>query len=195
MPEKPTRRASSQTEKSQRPRRSVSAPDTPRQKPRPTRSGGVQARKRRKASAAASNEGTRADDLREETGANGEPPDAPDRAENEPEDRDYEEDGERDERTENDGQEGDSGPAAGVVRIVANARQQLHAVTGRPVSSVLGFQREESGWLLTVELVELERIPDTTSILGCYRVVVDDAGQLVEYRRLRRYARSQPDGD
>ncbi len=82
-----------------------------------------------------------------------------------------------------------------MVDIVTQAREQLSAVTGHPVSSVLGFERDEDGWLLTVEVFELERIPETTSIMGCYRVVVDPAGQLLEYRRLRRYNRSQPDGD
>jgi Gas vesicle synthesis protein GvpO len=87
------------------------------------------------------------------------------------------------------------GQGSGVVRLVALARQQLEEVTGRPVSSVLGFEPQEDGWQLTLEVVELERIPDTTSILGCYRASLDRDGQLLEYRRLRRYNRSQPDED
>jgi hypothetical protein len=87
------------------------------------------------------------------------------------------------------------GQGSGVVRLVALARQQLEEVTGRPVSSVLGFEPNEDGWQVTLEVVELERIPDTTSILGCYRASLDRDGQLLEYRRLRRYNRSQPDED
>jgi len=82
-----------------------------------------------------------------------------------------------------------------IKQLVASAREQLEEVIGRPVSATLGFERQEDGWQLTVEVVELERIPDTTSILGCYRAHVSENGELTEYRRIRRYSRSQPDED
>ena len=82
-----------------------------------------------------------------------------------------------------------------VRQLVASARKQLEEIIGRPVSGVLGFEPDENGWQITVEVVELERIPDTTSILGCYRAQLDRDGELTEYRRIRRYNRSQPDED
>jgi Gas vesicle synthesis protein GvpO len=88
-----------------------------------------------------------------------------------------------------------SGRAAPVRQIVASAREQLEEMIGRPVSAVLGFAPDEDGWQITLEVVELERIPDTTSILGCYRAQLDRDGELTEYRRVRRYNRSQPDED
>ena len=84
-------------------------------------------------------------------------------------------------------------PAIG--QLVQSAREQLEQVIGRPVHATLGFERQDEQWQLTVEVVELARIPDTTSILGCYRAVVSDDGDLLEYRRVRRYSRSQPDED
>lgn len=78
---------------------------------------------------------------------------------------------------------------------MASAREQLEEMIGRPVSAVLGFAPYEDGWQITLEVVEVERIPNTTSILGCYRAQLDRDGELTEYRRVRRYNRSQPDED
>jgi hypothetical protein len=91
--------------------------------------------------------------------------------------------------------ESSAGNATPVRRLVASAREQLEEVIGRPVSGVLGFEPDDNGWQITLEVVELERIPETTSILGCYRARLDRDGELIEYRRIRRYNRSQPDED
>jgi hypothetical protein len=106
-------------------------------------------------------------------------------------DRDEEVAASRSERRSESG----SSQAKPVRHLVASAREQLGEVIGRPVSAVLGFEPDDDGWEITLEVVELERIPDTTSILGCYRARLDRNGQLTEYRRIRRYNRSQPDED
>ena len=93
------------------------------------------------------------------------------------------------------GGEGPDSSHPPIKQLVASAREQLEEVIGRKVSATLGFERQEDGWQLTVEVVELERIPETTSILGCYRAQVNENGDLTEYRRVRRYNRSQPDED
>jgi len=81
--------------------------------------------------------------------------------------------------------------------LVTSAREQLEDLTGRRVSSVLGFERdgEDGGYDMTLEVFELERVPETTSIMGCYRLKLDEDGDVVEYRRVRRYNRSRPDED
>ena len=48
------------------------------------------------------------------------------------------------------------------------------------------------GWKVHVEVVEVRRIPDTTDVLALYEVQVDEDGDLMGYRRLRRYARGVP---
>jgi len=78
----------------------------------------------------------------------------------------------------------------------ACVRRDFPALFGRPMESVLGIQRgEEDGWMVTVQVVELERIPHSTDVLGVYQVELDDEGELVGYRRQRRYHRSQSDED
>lgn len=89
----------------------------------------------------------------------------------------------------------DSSRRLPVRQVAASAREQLEEVIGRPVSGVLGLEPDDDGWQLTLEVVELVRIPETTSILGCYVAHLDEDGELTDYRRIRRYNRSQPDED
>jgi hypothetical protein len=79
--------------------------------------------------------------------------------------------------------------------IVRKALEQVAVLTGRTVEGVNGLQRSDDGWLVTVEVVELRRVPDSTDVLGSYEVAVDERGELQEYRRTRRYYRSQVEED
>jgi hypothetical protein len=77
------------------------------------------------------------------------------------------------------------------VRAAAMAQQQLEQLTGKTVESVSGMTRHDDGWTVTLELVELERVPTTTDILASYRVELDEDGELLGYERLNRYYRNQ----
>ena len=77
---------------------------------------------------------------------------------------------------------------------VGRAREQLEELIGMRAETVSSFAANDSkGWVVTVEVVELERIPESTSLLGSYEVKLDGSGDLVEARRLRRYSRNQVD--
>jgi len=77
---------------------------------------------------------------------------------------------------------------AGVV--TREALRQIADITGRPVDTVSAVERNDDGWRVEVELVELERVPSTTNILATYEVTLDDDCSLLAYRRLRRYHRN-----
>ena len=78
--------------------------------------------------------------------------------------------------------------------IVQKARRQLTELTGREAEGVLGVERDDDdGWRVTVEVLELSRVPNSTDLLGCYVVRLDGDGDLLEYQRTRRYARGQAD--
>jgi len=81
----------------------------------------------------------------------------------------------------------------GMALVARKAAQRLSELTGRKAEFVSHIERSDEGWRLTVEVVELERIPDTTSVLGSYEVLADDDGHLLEYARSRRYLRNQSD--
>jgi hypothetical protein len=68
-------------------------------------------------------------------------------------------------------------------------------LTGRRPETVLGLRKEDEGWMVTVEVVELSRVPNSTDLLGCYAVHLDENGELVGYERVRRYQRGQTGGE
>ena len=80
---------------------------------------------------------------------------------------------------------------------VERVRADFPALLGRPIESVLGVQRAEDndGWQVIVQVIELARIPRTTDVLGAYAVTIDNDGEVLSYRRRRRYNRSQTDED
>ncbi|MCP2336319.1 hypothetical protein FHU30_001649 [Actinomadura rupiterrae] len=71
---------------------------------------------------------------------------------------------------------------------------QVADLTGRDPESVVGLERLEDGWAVTVEVVEAHRIPDSADILACYRVELTGDGDLAGYRRTQRYSRGHVDG-
>lgn len=75
--------------------------------------------------------------------------------------------------------------------VIENARTQLEEMMGRPSESVLGLEQAPEGWLVTFEVVELHRVPASTDVLGSYEVNVNGNGDVVAYRRVRRYFRNR----
>jgi hypothetical protein len=80
-------------------------------------------------------------------------------------------------------------PAARASRVAALAAEELGELTGKGIEGVTGLERTDEGWTVQVEITELRRIPDTTDVLALYEVSTDRQGNLLGYRRLRRYAR------
>jgi hypothetical protein len=68
--------------------------------------------------------------------------------------------------------------------LLDNATEQLTAVTGFPLSSITSVKKEGESWVLSVELLEKEGIPDRMDILGEYRVRVSAQGDMEGYERL-----------
>lgn len=80
------------------------------------------------------------------------------------------------------------------IDLVADVKRHLKTFTDYPVDSVSGFGKADDGWRLTVTVVELNRIPPATDVLADYEVSLDAAGDIVNYRRGRRYFRDQVGG-
>jgi hypothetical protein len=74
-----------------------------------------------------------------------------------------------------------------------SAAEQLAQLLGRAPDSVSSLRPTEDGWEAQVEVVELERIPDTTSVMASYKVALDEEGELISYERTRRYSRGMID--
>ena len=88
---------------------------------------------------------------------------------------------------------GHDGPSA--TDICAMALRYVEQLTGRRPDTVSALEPADDGWIVEVELVELERIPASTSVLATYEVQLDENGALRSYRRRRRYYRNAADGE
>jgi len=71
--------------------------------------------------------------------------------------------------------------------------RQIAELTGKEPEGVTGVVPAEDGWLVTVEVVETRRIPASTDLLATYETEIAPDGELVSYRRVRRYARGRGD--
>jgi hypothetical protein len=85
------------------------------------------------------------------------------------------------------------GGSGGIVKAVRGALEQFAELTQMDPVATTGVRREDDGWSVLVDVVELERIPSTTSVMATYRVDVDTVGALCGYERLRRFTRGQVD--
>jgi hypothetical protein len=75
--------------------------------------------------------------------------------------------------------------------IVRKAKSQLADLTGLQPDTVSAFSHEDDGWHVTIEMVDLKRIPESTDVLESYECVLNDDGDLVSYQRVRRYQRGE----
>ncbi|MGA5648184.1 gas vesicle protein [Streptomyces seoulensis] len=84
-------------------------------------------------------------------------------------------------------------PSKGPAWAMRTASEQLTELLGRSPDSISSLKPTNDGWEADVEVLELERVPDTTSVMATYRVSLDKEGDLVAYERTRRYTRGQID--
>jgi hypothetical protein len=82
-----------------------------------------------------------------------------------------------------------------VAAMVERAKQQLREVLGSETESVSGLERANGRWIVSLEVVEVRRIPESTDVLASYEVVLDDDGGIVSMQRRHRYRRSQVEED
>jgi hypothetical protein len=71
------------------------------------------------------------------------------------------------------------------------ALRQIAELTAKQIEGVTGVERTEEGWLIGVEVVEDRRIPSSADILATYEAAIDADGELLSYRRVRRYPRGR----
>ena len=77
---------------------------------------------------------------------------------------------------------------------VARAGAQLIAeLTGKSPETVTQVQPNGDSWTVGIEVLEDRRIPSSTDLLGLYEIDLDRSGDLLSYRRVRRYSRGRGD--
>jgi Gas vesicle synthesis protein GvpO len=67
----------------------------------------------------------------------------------------------------------------------------VQELTGYDPEAVTGLEWDGESWQVTVDVLELSRIPNTTDVLASYVVQLDEGGTLRGLRRARRFQRGQ----
>jgi Gas vesicle synthesis protein GvpO len=80
------------------------------------------------------------------------------------------------------------------VQFARRAMDTLAALVGCPAEGITGIRSNDDGWIVEVEVLEVERVPETSDVLASYEVEIDNDGEIVEFHRLRRYLRTQIEG-
>jgi Gas vesicle synthesis protein GvpO len=79
------------------------------------------------------------------------------------------------------------------LELMKTAREQVAAVTGHNVETISGFRRDGDGWEVTLEVLELRRVPSTMDVLVTYAVQMSDDGDLLGFEPRKRYHRAAVD--
>ncbi|MFJ6789296.1 gas vesicle protein GvpO [Streptomyces angustmyceticus] len=77
--------------------------------------------------------------------------------------------------------------------VARRGAELLQSLISQRVEGVSAVRRTDDGWCVEVDVLELARIPDTTSLLATYEVKLDEDGELLEYYRTHRYRRGAAD--
>ena len=81
------------------------------------------------------------------------------------------------------------------VELGEAALTTIEELTGYEAEAVTALEWDGDQWQVTVDVLELARVPNTTDVLGSYVVQLDEQGTLRGYRRAGRYTRGQVDQD
>jgi hypothetical protein len=65
----------------------------------------------------------------------------------------------------------------------------VEELTGYTPEAVTGLEWDGEFWRVTVDALELSRIPNTTDVLASYVVQLDESGTLRGFKRARRFQR------
>ena len=71
----------------------------------------------------------------------------------------------------------------------------VEELTGYQPEAVTGLEWDGESWSVTVDALELQRVPNTTDVLGSYEIQLDEHGTIRGYRRVRRFRRCEVQDD
>jgi Gas vesicle synthesis protein GvpO len=71
------------------------------------------------------------------------------------------------------------------------ALSTVQELTGYEPEAITGLEWDGDVWQVTVDVLELSRVPSTTDMIGQYVVELDESGTLRGYKRTARFQRCQ----
>ena len=135
----------------------------------------------------------RDDSSQEESEDSGDEREEPDDAVDPRQEADDDDDDQENERAAASHVEQNGAQGGEVGKMIARAKQHVEQVLGAEPESVSGIDRSNGSWHVSVEVVQMRRVPESTDVLASYAVVLDGDGDLISLHETRRYRRSQGD--
>ena len=81
--------------------------------------------------------------------------------------------------------------ATGMMSLAERAKEQLAEVTGFSPAAAVGGFKDEEGWHITVDMLEMARLPESTDIIGTYAVTLDLEGNMVKFEKKQSRMRGE----
>jgi len=79
-----------------------------------------------------------------------------------------------------------------IKELAEQAKSQLAEVTGLKPITVTRTFKDEQGWHITLDMLEMARIPPATDVLGDYDVLMGEDGNMLKFERRRTRLRGEP---
>jgi hypothetical protein len=86
-------------------------------------------------------------------------------------------------------------PGLTAAEVAQVGLQQIAELTGKRPEGATQVQPRDDNWTVGVEVIEDRRVPSSADILALYEIDFDQDGQVLSYRRVRRYARGRGDDE
>jgi hypothetical protein len=77
------------------------------------------------------------------------------------------------------------------LELARAALTTVQELTGYSPEAATGMEWDGESWCVTVEVLEMARIPNSTDMMGAYQVRLDGQGTLRGYKRVRRFSRGE----
>ena len=75
--------------------------------------------------------------------------------------------------------------------VLEQAKTQLSEATGLKIITIVEIFKDERGWHVFLDMLEMSRIPPATDVLGEYEVILDNEGNMLSFERKRTRLRGQ----
>ena len=75
--------------------------------------------------------------------------------------------------------------------VLEQAKSQLFEATGLKLITIAEVFKDERGWHVFLDMLEMCRIPTATDVLGEYEVILDNEGNMLSFERKRTRLRGQ----
>ncbi len=73
--------------------------------------------------------------------------------------------------------------------IALKAKTELEQITGLRPNTVSKVQKENTGWLVNIDMIEHKSIPESRDVIATYELMLDGDGNMLNYQRVRRFIR------